>query len=1322
MKIFNRNSASRRRFASFTLFAFLLTFFIHPQLYQSPVLGAAKAPFSRTAASPMLSLMTIGSPITQNFNTLATSGTSNAWADDSTLPGWYAQFTATPTNPTTYRADSGGSNTGAIYSWGVLGTNALDERAFGSVASGTPGDIYYAIKLENNTGSTITSLDVSYIGEQWRQGGCSPTPCTPLAQKLDFQYQVANAGIITDANTPTTNWLDHDALDFTSPQIGTSTAAAIDGNAAANRTALSSTINVTVNIGQEIWLRWKDINDAGNDHGLAIDDFSVTPQGTGTTTPNLSINDVSQTEGDSGTTTFTFNVTLSSAAGAGGVTFDIATADGTAQDGNPSGEDNDYSARSLTGQTIPAGSSGPYSFSVSVNGDTAVEPNETFFVNVTNVTGANVADGQGQGTIINDDVTLTPIHDIQGPGATSPIVGANVTTRGIVTGRKSNGFFIQEPDASVDADPNTSEGIFVFTSSAPPAAATVGNLVQVTATVVEFVPNQDPLQPPLTELVSPSVSLISTGNPLPAAVTLTAAFPDPAGPVDQLERVEAMRVSAPSFTVWAPTGGNVNEPNATATSNGVFFGTITGVPRPFREAGIQAPDPAPSGSIPPIPRWDFNPELLRVDSDGIGAAALNLSTGTEVTGMVGPLDYSFRRYTILPETTPTVSGGATPTAAAMPTASEFTVASYNLERFFDTVNDPNIGEPVLTAAAYDKRLNKASEGIRNFLHTPDILGVVEVENLSTLQDLANRINTDAVAASQPNPQYVAYLVEGNDVGGIDVGFLVKTAMVTGGIPRVEVVEVVQELDGTLFVNPNSTTETLNDRPPLRLTANVHLADGGTYPITVIVNHLRSLNDVESTAPGSNGWATTGDRVRAKRQKQAEDLANLVQARQTANPNERIMLIGDFNAFEFNDGFGDSMGVIEGMPSPDNETVVPGDGVDLVNPDLDNLSDLEPATERYSFIFDGNAQSLDHILVNQALLDSASSVRLDHARINADFPQTARNSTSVERLADHDPLIAYISLTMPVANNDEYSTDEDTPLNVSAPGVLGNDTDSENDALTATLLTNPGNAASFTFNSDGSFSYTPSANFSGMDSFTYKVSDGQSESAAATVEITVNPVNDQPTISSGTITRQQGAGASNSQIAVVGDVEDAASTLTVLVENASTATVNGVTVSNIAVDSSGNVTADVAAALGASDASFTLTVTDSGGASATAVLNVTVTRFYNFTGFFTPISNLPAINTVTAGQTVPIKFSLNGNQGLNIFAAGYPASGVIPCDADEPGAVQQISTAGDSGLSYDAAADQYSLVWKTEKAWKGTCRLLVVRFNDGSEYYAKFRFR
>jgi uncharacterized repeat protein (TIGR01451 family) len=108
------------------------------------------------------------------------------------------------------------------------------------------------------------------------------------------------------------------------------------------------------------------------------------------------------------------------------VTFDIVTADGTAQDSNPSTEDNDYVAQSLTGQSIPMGSTGPYNFSVTVNRDATVEPNETFFVNVTNVTGASVGDGQGQGTLLNDDASADLVIT-KTDGVTTATPGGSVT-------------------------------------------------------------------------------------------------------------------------------------------------------------------------------------------------------------------------------------------------------------------------------------------------------------------------------------------------------------------------------------------------------------------------------------------------------------------------------------------------------------------------------------------------------------------------------------------------------------------------------------------------------------------------------------------------------------------------------------------------------------------------------------------------------------------------------------------------------------------------------------------------------------------------------
>ena len=102
-----------------------------------------------------VSLTALGTASTQNFDSLAASGT-NTWTDNTTpIVGWYAQFSATPTNPTTYVAGTGSSATGALYSFGVAGTNAVTDRALGSVGSGTPGDIYWAVRFVNNTGTTI---------------------------------------------------------------------------------------------------------------------------------------------------------------------------------------------------------------------------------------------------------------------------------------------------------------------------------------------------------------------------------------------------------------------------------------------------------------------------------------------------------------------------------------------------------------------------------------------------------------------------------------------------------------------------------------------------------------------------------------------------------------------------------------------------------------------------------------------------------------------------------------------------------------------------------------------------------------------------------------------------------------------------------------------------------------------------------------------------------------------------------------------------------------------------------------------------------------
>ncbi len=133
------------------------------------------------------------------------------------------------------------------------------------------------------------------------------------------------------------------------------------------------------------------------------------------------------------------------------------------------------------------------------------------------------------------------------------------------------------------------------------------------------------------------------------------------------------------------------------------------------------------------------------------------------------------------------------------------------------------------------------------------------------------------------------------------------------------------------------------------------------------------------------------------------------------------------------------------------------------------------------------------------------------------------------------------------------------------------------------------------------------------------------------------------------------------------------------------------------------------------------VTDKdGGTGSNSTTHVVI---FNWAGFFQPVDNLPALNVVNAGRAIPVKFSLGGNKGLNIFAPGYPLSMQIACDSGAPlDDVEVTLTAGNSSLSYSAGDGQYNYVWKTEKSWAGTCRQLIVKLVDGTTHVANFKFK
>lgn len=190
---------------------------------------------------------------TEDFDGLANTGTTS-----SVMPtGWLFAETGSNAN-TTYLVGTGSVNTGDTYSFGL--TSSLD-RALGALASGSLQSIF-GVRFVNNTGSIISRITVEYFGEQWRNGGNTST------QDLIFSYQKGATSLTTGS------WTSVSQLNFTSPVTG-ATASALNGNDAANRTFLQHTIIVNVAIGEEIWFRWQDLNDSGNDHGLAIDDFTI---------------------------------------------------------------------------------------------------------------------------------------------------------------------------------------------------------------------------------------------------------------------------------------------------------------------------------------------------------------------------------------------------------------------------------------------------------------------------------------------------------------------------------------------------------------------------------------------------------------------------------------------------------------------------------------------------------------------------------------------------------------------------------------------------------------------------------------------------------------------------------------------------------------------------------------------------------------------------------------------------------------------------------------------------------------------------------------
>ena len=240
----------------------------------------------------------------QNFDSLADSGSANTWTDNSTLPGWYASKSVSPNDITNYIANTGSLTTGSLYSYGATSSA---NRALGVLVSGSTGNIAFGLRFTNDTAFSQSNILISFTGEQWRNANAA-------AQTLVFSYRIGNS--LTNADgAGAFVWTPFPALNFTTPVTG-GTAGALDGTAVANEMSFTNVplTSVTVQAGQELFLRWFLARPgSGSSPGVAIDNLTVSFLAAGNSPPVITAQPQSEAAGEGGFAFFSASATGSPA-------------------------------------------------------------------------------------------------------------------------------------------------------------------------------------------------------------------------------------------------------------------------------------------------------------------------------------------------------------------------------------------------------------------------------------------------------------------------------------------------------------------------------------------------------------------------------------------------------------------------------------------------------------------------------------------------------------------------------------------------------------------------------------------------------------------------------------------------------------------------------------------------------------------------------------------------------------------------------------------------------------------------------------------------